>query len=250
MSLALKNGSWRSGYIYTAIIQIVIAVVIAFSIPLWSKVKPIDSQNVEEEEEISLLQMAKMRPLRVIWVVMIALNFVEYTCSAWGCTYLVEAKGMKEETAAALITFFFFGVVIGRLLSGLLSKKILTWNRIYIYTFITVLGVILLILPLPRYFTIASLFIIGLGNGPIYPNLISLTPYNFERSISSSVIGSQIASAFVGVMFAPIIYGYLKEAVGISTFVIFLSISLAVMILFLIYFVALIKKEGRYNKTV
>jgi hypothetical protein len=51
-------------------------------------------------------------------------------------------------------------------------------------------------------------------------------------------------------MFAPIIYGYLKEAVGISTFVIFLSISLAVMILFLIYFVALIKKEGRYNKTV
>lgn len=250
MSLALKNSSWRSGYVYTAVIQIVIAVIIAISIPAWKHVKEIEQQTNEPQKEISLLSMAKMRSLRIMWIIMIAVNFVEYTCSAWGCTYLVEAKVLKEDTAAAMITFFFIGVVTGRLLSGLLANKIFTWNRIYIHTLITILGVVFLVLPLPWYFSAVSLFVIGLGNGPVYPNLLSLTPYNFDRSISGSVMGSQIAAAFVGVMFAPMLYGYIKQLLGINTFVIFLSVSLAVMILLTAYFVVLLKREGRYNTKV
>ena len=105
----------------------------------------------------------------------------------------------------------------------------------------------LVVLPLPDFCSVIGLFVIGLGNGPVYPNLISLTPYNFGADISASVMGTQIAAAFIGVMLTPLTYGFVKKALTTSTFSVFLIISLIIMVVSIFAFIAEIKKNGHYN---
>ena len=249
MSLALAGGDWRKGYIYSAVLQIAVAVILAFSVPFWGKLAPLDiqSENKTETRTASFSEMLKMRPLRIMWLILIMTNVIEYTCSTWGCTYLVEAKGMSEDSAAAKITVFFLGMVLGRFISGVISEKVYTWKRIRIYLLIAAVGVALVVLPLPDFCSVIGLFVIGLGNGPVYPNLISLTPYNFGADISASVMGTQIAAAFIGVMLTPLTYGFVKKALTTSTFSVFLIISLIIMVVSIFAFIAEIKKNGHYN---
>lgn len=48
MSMAISSSGWRSGYIYAAIIQFAISLVIIISLPLWKKAKPME---IDEHEE-------------------------------------------------------------------------------------------------------------------------------------------------------------------------------------------------------
>ena len=56
-------------------------------------------------------------------------------------------------------------------------------------------AVLLLLLPLPVPAAAIGLFLVGLGNGPVFPNLIYLTPRNFGRDLSQAVMGTQMAAA-------------------------------------------------------
>ncbi len=251
MAIALKGGGWRGGYVYTALIQLAISVFIAISIPSW---KNVNSDASAETEEISrsagFVELVKIPSLLVMWVIMIATNVIEYTCSAWGCTYLVEARSMTEDKAASVISLFFIGMVLGRFISGLVGDFVKTWRRIAIYLAVFAVGLVVLLIPMGEWAVYVGLFLVGFGNGPIYPNLLSLTPYNFEREISSSVMGTQIAAAFVGVMLAPISYGYVKALLGTYTFALFMIASAVVMVGLLAIFVSMLKRNGRFNSEV
>ncbi len=252
MALALNTGGWRSGYVYTALIQLVIALLIAFSIPAWRRVNTDGGEEADEQSRSAgFSELIKIPSLVIMWLILIATNVIEYTCSVWGCTYLVEAKGMSAAGAASVISLFFIGMVLGRLLSGLVGGKIKTWRRITVYLCIFVVGLAVLLIPMGTWAVYVGLFLVGFGNGPIYPNLISLTPYNFEREISGSIMGTQIAAAFIGVMLAPITYGFVKDALGdLYTFAAFMLVSAAVMLALLILFVRMIKANGKFNADV
>lgn len=58
------------------------------------------------------------------------------------------------------------------------------------------------------------LVVTGLGFAPIYPSVIHSTPDHFGRDKSQAVIGVQMASAYVGSTFAPLLFGLLSEALG------------------------------------
>ncbi len=252
MALALNNSGWRSGYVYTALIQLAISIFIALSIPMW---KTVTFEAEEQAEEISrsakFSELIKNPSLIIMWVILVSTNVIEYICTAWGCTYLVEAKNMTDDKAASVITLFFIGMVLGRFLSGLVGGRIRTWRRLYIYLAVLVLGLTVLLIPMGEWSVYVGLFLVGFGNGPIYPNLLSLTPYNFEREISTSVMGTQIAAAFVGVMLAPITYGFVKPVLGDTyTFALFTIAAAAVMIGMLAAFVFMIKRNGHYNADV
>ena len=49
---------------------------------------------------------------------------LEYLCGAWGSTFLVDAKGMAASTAAGITTLYYFGMALGRFLSGVLAAKL------------------------------------------------------------------------------------------------------------------------------
>ena len=107
-----------------------------------------------------------------------------------------------------------------------------------------------MLLPLSGVFTVVGLFLIGLGNGSIYPNMIHLTPHNFGKDASQAIMGSQIAFAYIGVMLAPTMVSLISGLLGIKVYPILLAVLYGVMVVALKLFVNRLKKQDRYNANV
>ena len=181
---------------------------------------------------------------------MLATNAIEYACGVWGSTYLVEQKGFLPAYGALALTIYYVGMSIGRFVSGLLSNKINTWKRIGIGSVILAPAIVLMLLPLDGTVTVIGLFLVGLGNGSIYPNMIHLTPHNFGKEASQSIMGSQIAFAYIGVMLAPPMVSLISGLFGIKIYPVLLAVLYVIMIISIKCFVNRIKKLNRYNANV
>lgn len=250
MSQALGNSGWRSGYRYAFYVQTVITILLLVSLPLWKKTSDKKTEKEEKGVNLSLLQMIKMSEVRIVWVIMLATNAIEYACGVWGSTYLVTERGFQAEYGALALTIYYAGMSVGRFVSGLLSNKIGTWKRIGIGAFILAPAIVIMLLPLSGIFSVLGLFLIGLGNGSIYPNMIHLTPYNFGKDVSQSIMGSQIAFAYIGVMLAPPIVSVISGLLGIKVYPIILAILYGIMVIALKSFVNILKKQDKYNANV
>ena len=250
MSQALNNIGWRGGYRYAFYVQLGITILLILSVPLWKKTSVAQEQEEEKSVNLTLLQMAKMSEVRLVWIIMLATNAIEYACGVWGSTYLVEEKGFEPQYGAIALTIYYVGMSIGRFVSGLLADKISTWKRIGIGTVILAPAVVIMLLPLHGAVSVAGLFLIGLGNGSIYPNMIHQTPHNFGKEASQSVMGSQIAFAYIGVMLAPPAVSLVSGLFGIKVYPVILAVLYISMVIVLKCFVRRLKKQGRYDADV
>ena len=80
--------------------------------------------------------------------------------------------------------------------------------------FILALGILALLLPGPRFFSLAGLVLAGAGCAPIYPSIIHSTP----------------ASAYVGNLTMPPLFGWLAEHLSPALFPLYLLVLLACMV--------------------
>ncbi len=218
MSLAIGDGNWRGGYKLMFIIQFSIAMLVLITMPVWKKVKEQKAEPEVVQNSISIpkaISMPKVKPTLIMFIGSCA---IESICLVWGATYLVESKGITEEKAAECITFYFLGMTLGRILSGFLSKKMSPKGIIILGECVTFTAIMLLILPTNMTLVILGLFMIGLGNGPLFPNLTHLAPVHFGEELSQSLIGLQMASSNSAILFAPIIFGQIAEHIGAELF--------------------------------
>ena len=231
MSFALSKSSWQNGYFNVSLVQFGIALLTIISLPIWKKVRH-SVTNSQSSPTRTLPLKTMLRNPKVMTACMVFLGScgMEYTCGIWGSTYLVRGKGAAVDTAALMITFYYVGIAFGRFLSGILARK-LTSNQLIRAGQITVLAaLVLLILPLPYQVSAFSLFLIGMGNGTIYPNMLHLTPANFGEDVSQSVIGVQMAFSYVGILLAPAIFGLMAQYITISLFPYFILLCYVIMI--------------------
>lgn len=250
MSQAFSNVGWRGGYRYAFYVQFAIALLLVFSIPLWKKNSSTQETDEESGVTLSIAEMIKKSEVRQVWIIMLMTNAIEYACGVWGSTYLVEEKGFEIEYGALALTVYYVGMSIGRFVSGLLANKIKTWRRIFIGCVILAPAIVIMLLPLNGVFAVVGLFLIGLGNGSIYPNMIHLTPHNFGKEVSQSIMGSQIAFAYIGVMLAPPMVSLISGLFGIKVYPVLLALLYVVMVITIKCFTNRLKKQGRYIKDV
>ncbi len=247
MSLMLENSTWREGYRAAFYIQLAITIIMILSLPLWKKVR---HKSINSEEEItpkvlSIGTMAKTPSIRIVWILCVATNVIEAMCGVWGSTFLVSAHKLSVASAAGAILFFYLGMALGRFLSGIMSTKLSPWKLIYIGTAVVFVAISLMFVPNATV-AIVGLFLAGLGNGPIYPNIMYLTPKNFGEDVSQSVIGSQMAFAYGGFLAMPPVFGVLAEYAGAKIFPFFVAFWFAVMLFVMVLFVRKLKAENRY----
>lgn len=244
MSFALSKSSWQNGYFNVSLVQFGIALLTIISLPIWKKVRH-SVTNSQSSPTRTLPLKTMLRNPKVMTACMVFLGScgMECTCGIWGSTYLVRGKGAAVDTAALMITFYYVGIAFGRFLSGILARK-LTSNQLIRAGQITVLAaLVLLILPLPYQVSTFSLFLIGMGNGTIYPNMLHLTPANFGEDISQSVIGVQMAFSYVGILLAPAIFGLMAQYITISLFPYFILLCYVIMIVGTLKMNSIIKAE-------
>ena len=233
MSLALGvNNDWRLGYRIIFYIQIGITAISFFALPLWKKTGQIKEEKEKEVSPITLTfkQMAKNPAVRTAWIVFFSSVGLEFICGIWGCSYLVGAEGFSESKAALIQTFYYVGMTSGRFFSGLISTKISPKKIIYFGYSIVAVAIVLLFLPLPTTAKGVALFMIGLGNGPTFPNLIHLTPVNFGKDLSQSIVSSQMTACNLGILIMPPIFGLFADKVSLTLFPLFIAVMFLIML--------------------
>lgn len=246
MSVALAgHNNWREGYQVVFYIQSLIALITIITLPVWKRVKHDHNEaGTEDFKTVSIIKLYKLPAARAVWLFFLSSCAIEFTVGVWGSTYLVKAEGLAVQDAAKIITFYYIGMALGRLMSGILANRLSSWSLIYIGVSIVLVAIILLLLPLGSLVSVFALFLIGFGNGPVFPNLIHLTPINFGRDLSHSMMGTQMAAAYVGITFVPPIFGVLAQQIGAVTFPYFILILFFIMLLSMYRLKNVIRKKA------
>jgi fucose permease len=103
-------------------------------------------------------------------------------------------------------------------------------------------GVLALLLPGPQILALSGLVLVGLGCAPIYPSIIHSTPEHFGADRSQAVIGIQMASAYLGNLAMPPLFGLLANNITPALFPFYL---LALLVLMVFMHEQLVRKTSR-----
>lgn len=222
--LLVTSAGWRGGYRVAFFIQVGISLVLFLTLPLWKKIGGNEAQEEAPVKVLSLRELSKIPGVKNMWLLFLTSCGIENATNCWGSTFLVEAKGMAPDQAAKVMIFYFVGFTLGRLLSGILATRLSCWKIIRMGMLVMGAAVLLLLLPLPGFAVVLALFLLGMGNSPLFPNFTYLTPQNFGADISQSVIGAQMAASNTGFLAAPLLCGLLGQIFGMGVFPVYLAV--------------------------
>ena len=236
MSFALLNGqTWNMGYRYISLIQVGLTIIIMLSLPLWEK-RPIidDMQEAETENKkdkvLTLKEIFNIPGAKQVMLMFFCYCALEQTAGLWASSYLVLQHGFDLDIAASYGSLFFIGITVGRAISGFITMKLNDKQMIYLGQGLILIGIILMCLPLGHQVALMGLVTIGLGCAPIYPCIIHSTPSNFGKDKSQAIIGVQMASAYVGNLLMPPLFGIIANHISAIVFPIYLLLILIVMV--------------------
>lgn len=232
MGFTLSSGnSWNMGYKSIGIIQLVLVALLFISLPLWKKISSPkdDSQKKETVRILSIPQALKLNGAINVFIAFFCYCALESTTGLWASSYLVIIKGFDATIAAKFASLFYIGITAGRFLSGFISEKLGDKNMVRLGQAIILLGLLFLLLPLNSVISLFALILIGLGCAPIYPSLIHSTPINFGVENSQSLIGIQMATAYIGSTFLPSIFGFISDKISIKLYPFYLLFFFTLM---------------------
>ena len=236
MSFALLNGqTWNMGYRYISLIQIALTIIIMLSLSLWKKAPIIgEMQEIEsgnnKNKVLTLKEIFNIPGAKQVMLMFFCYCALEQTTGLWASSYLVLQHGLDLDVAASYGSLFFIGITVGRAISGFITMKLNDKQMIYLGQGIILIGIILMCLPFGHQIALIGLVTIGLGCAPIYPCIIHSTPNNFGADKSQAVIGVQMASAYVGNLLMPPLFGIIANHISVRVFPIYLLLILIVMV--------------------
>lgn len=229
MSAALTGGhGWSGGYLLTALVQGLIVAVLLLSLPLWGR--PTSGNGSETETAaLSLREVLTIPGAKEVMLCFFGYCALESTAGLWAASYLTLARDIPAETAAGFAALFYLGITAGRAVSGWIAPHLGDDGMIRLGLWGIGLGLAALLLPGPAAVSLAGLVIIGLGCAPIYPSIIHSTPAHFGAHRSQAVIGVQMASAYVGSMAMPPLFGLMARQITPALFPFYLLVLLGLM---------------------
>jgi fucose permease len=204
------GGTWQGTYYTIGIAQAVLAIVLIFSIPMWSKVpiKP-EAQKGGETLHLTNRETLKLPLIKTSALAFFCYCGYENAMILWVASYANEVDGLSVEIAALFSSIFFMGITGGRFISGLLSSKVGVKNLARYGCIIAFVGMVIVFLPFGKIISGIGVVLVGAGAGPFYPALMYRTPESFGAAASQSAIGLQMACAYTGSTLVPAFLGTL-----------------------------------------
>ncbi|MDT2757724.1 MFS transporter [Enterococcus asini] len=219
----LTQQSWQGGYRAVGVLQLALTVILFISLPLWKMGKDKSQTGTPLSKQLSFGEVFRLKGIKYVLFTFLAYCALEQTTGLWASTYLVQVRQVNPEIAARFASFFFLGITFGRFLSGFFADYLGDRQLVRLGTGILLVGIICVILPVQTdLLALAGLLIIGFGGAPIYPAIIHATPDNFGAENSQSVIGVQMATAYVGTTFLPPLFGVVVEYLSITLYPLYL----------------------------
>ena len=237
MGFVLQRGEpWSRGYLIVSLIQFALAIALFCSLSLWKK-KPeelkenssnapgalegkanSDGAEAPKQRALSLKEVFAIPGAKECMASFYSYCALEQTVGLWAGSFMVLALGMEENLAASFVALYYFGITFGRFLSGFFTMKWKDEQLVLGGSAIVFFGIFLLFTPWSKAMVLPALILIGLGCAPVYPSVIHSTPYNFGVEHSSALIGAQMASAYVGTLIMPPLFGVLGRSFSMKLF--------------------------------
>ncbi|WP_314731496.1 MFS transporter [Oribacterium parvum] len=253
MGFVLQRGySWSKGYLLIGILQAGLTFLLFLSLGLWKEkeedmndlVKVEMHEGAEGKKAMSFREILRIPGAKECIASFFFYCAIEQTIGLWSGSFMVYSLRIDAKLAASFVALFYFGITFGRFLAGIFSAKWKDEELILGGITILFLGIALLFpaglfsgkrlfgMELRQVFVILSLLFMGLGCAPIYPAIIHSTPYNFGAENTSALIGKQMASAYIGSLSLPPIFGVLAKNFGTGLFP-FYAVVLGIAMLYM-----------------
>ena len=224
MGWVLSSGNhWSGGYRIVGVLQVILTAVLFLTLGLWKDRRA----EAENTQPVPLKEVFAIPGAKEILVTFFCYCALEQTAALWASSYLTLSRGVERSTAAFFASLFFLGMTIGRGVNGFLTVKFDDKTLIRMGAAVIGLGIGAMLLP--GKVALAGLLLVGLGCAPVYPCIIHSTPANFGPQRSQALIGVQMASAYVGTLLMPPIFGLIANHIGAWIMPLYLLGILALM---------------------
>lgn len=226
MGLCLSRSmGWQAGYRTISFLQMALTLILLLSLPLWKKQElPLSGGETVRPQTPQWRKLLKRPGVKAALTAFFFYSALELTTGLWGSSYMVAVRGISPETAAKWISLFYLGITAGRFFSGFLTLRFSDDTMVRLGEGTAIVGIILLLLPLHNLFLCVGLILTGLGCAPIYPSLLHATPQRFGKSLSQSLMGTQMAISYLGSTTMPPVSGFLSEKISMGLYPVLLLV--------------------------
>ena len=199
---SLKTGMWAAGGVAAA--SGIVFLMMSFPPPKHA------AAGFPVREAIRVLS----HPLTLLLGVMLFFEAGNETnAQLWMPTFAVEKLGASASSAAYLMALFWGGLLIGRMVSPLLLRKLSDSSLIIISAGAAAVCLMVLVAWPNAVLSAFFAFGVGLTMAPVFPCAYGYIATRFP-GFSGTVIGAAVSMAVTGGMFFPWLGGYVVEAFG------------------------------------
>lgn len=228
MGLLLEVISYETFISLTGLIVILpifYFIIIRFPRPKQEQGFPI-AQGLGLVKQISLLLLAFMLFFE---------SGLEITMGSWTSTYFIEELSTNSSLAVTLLSIFWLGIVIARLILGHILKTISSTFVLILCLLIAIIGITLMIVSNSLYLAIPALFLIGVGCSAGFPIILSFIGDLYPQ-LSGTAFSIAFVIALIGGTTIPFLIGIIANAYNLRSAFVIIPISIILMISLLAIF--------------
>ncbi len=219
--------AWQWGYRNVGIAQIALAACFVLTISMWAQ-KPQTEQTHEQDLLLTDYQTPISETLRrpAVWISLL-LFFIytglEVSFGTWTYSLLTLSRNVSTEVAGLWAGSYWATFTLGRILAGLLTRRLGVKTLLVAGLLAATFGAVLLWWnPFPTA-SIIAVSIIGFALAPIFPGLMSGTGARVGDQHAANTIGMQISAAGFGAAVVPAFAGVLAQNISLEAIPVYLT---------------------------
>jgi fucose permease len=209
---------------YTAIVSslgiIVVAAIVFFLLLDFPEAKFKEKFPVKKA-----LGMLKEPTLILLAVILFLQSGMENVMGGWSASYLNEMLSVESSRSVLLLSFFWLGMMVSRLLISKLLKRVSVAFVLKASVGVSLLGIVSLLLSSSVVLSTASLFVIGMGFGSCFPLVLGFIG-GLYPGMSGTAFSIAFSIALLGGMSMPTMTGGFSDLFGIQNAFLIIPVSL------------------------
>ncbi|AYG01046.1 MFS transporter [Lactococcus allomyrinae] len=203
--------SWQLGVAIISFFQILILILAILTRSKFKEKTVLTSDNKLKDADSKLKLSHFILPLFYFFYAL------ELLIGRFYSSFAVEHLHFSMAAGAAITSFYWTGLTIGRFMTGFTARWFSTQTIILFHLSLLILGIILGFIP-QLFIQYLSGTLLGLGLAPLYPMGMKQTYNIYSDSIAKRVISLNIAFATIGMFIIPIPLGWIFEQFGFASY--------------------------------
>jgi fucose permease len=228
ITFLLNSGlTWRWGFGSVAFMPAFLTLLVLATLRHWQT-----DTDTDTNPKIPSATIAQTLRLPTVWLGIIIFAVyagAEGTMGQWAFSLFNEGRGVLAATAGIWVSFYWGGLLVGRMLVPLLMVRWGIKGVMRLCLVGSILVSVLIWLNLSATLDFIALTLMGFFFAPIFPTLMSATPGRVGQKYAGNTIGFQVAAADIGIAGFPALAGILASTTSLEAIPPFIALTCLIM---------------------